>query len=867
MIKKYSLLAMLMLVAQLSNATHNRAGEITYKQISALTYEITLTTYTSTRPGTADRPQLDIYWGDGTFNTVDRFSELYLPDFYKRNTYVYRHTYPGAGTFKISVEDPNRNEGVANIPESVNVKFAISTTLQINPLLGYNNTPILLNPPIDNAAQNRIFIHNPAAFDPDGDSLSYELTECLGDNGNPIPGYLFPESTNIPIYVNPVTGDLVWDAPPKVGIFNVAIAISEWRHGIKIGKIIRDMQIEVRATNNYPPYIYPIDPYCVVAGEYLEFQVNARDSAIDRIEMKATGGPFEVNVSKATFEAINDYANASGIFRWNTVCNHIRKSPYQVIFKAEDHNTEVNLVDIKSTSIQVISPPPTIVSLTPSSNTINISWKFDACDNHVGYRIYRREGTSGFEPGTCQTGLPPETGFKLVKRITDTDLTSWLDNNNGIGLYQGHQYCYRVSAIYADSAESIISNEACENLVNGIPTITRVSVEKTGINNGEIEIRWNAPTEFDNIAAPGPYKYLIYRSEDLWGTNLILIDSIDGINNTKYIDRNLNTKEKYFSYSVAFYNNSPGARFLIGMPQVASAPRLRVEGSDNTVSLRLEKNVPWLDTAMIVYKLNQTTQVYDSIGYATNMTYKDKGLNNGVEYCYFIKTLGKYTATLVTDTIANKSQISCATPVDTVPPCAPVLTVTSLCNDGVNVLRWTNPENTCDEEVVKYNIYFTPVMDGTLELIHTLFDADDTIYNHTLDIGLAGCYLVTAVDSFSNESRNIARVCVDVCHSKYVLPNVFTPDGNSTNDKLTPIESDNVDKVDFKLFNRQGILVFETNDPQINWDGKYKDNGKQVSPGVYYYVCDVYERRLSGLEPRNITGFVHIFYKSNSTNP
>jgi hypothetical protein len=27
---------------------------------------------------------------------------------------------------------------------------------------------------------------------------------------------------------------------------------------------------------------------------------------------------------------------------------------------------------------------------------------------------------------------------------------------------------------------------------------------------------------------------------------------------------------------------------------------------------------------------------------------------------------------------------------------------------------------------------------------------------------------------------------------------------------------------------------------------------------VYYYICDVYERRLSGVELRNITGFIQV---------
>ncbi|MCK7540653.1 MAG: hypothetical protein MZV63_62060 [Marinilabiliales bacterium] len=45
---------------------------------------------------------------------------------------------------------------------------------------------MLLNPPYDKAALGQVFIHNPAAFDPDGDSLSYKLTVCTKEDGKPI---------------------------------------------------------------------------------------------------------------------------------------------------------------------------------------------------------------------------------------------------------------------------------------------------------------------------------------------------------------------------------------------------------------------------------------------------------------------------------------------------------------------------------------------------------------------------------------------------------------------------------------------------------------------------------------------------------
>ena len=44
-------------------ATHNRAGEITYKHVEGLTYEVLITTYTKSS-ALADRPLLYLRWGD-----------------------------------------------------------------------------------------------------------------------------------------------------------------------------------------------------------------------------------------------------------------------------------------------------------------------------------------------------------------------------------------------------------------------------------------------------------------------------------------------------------------------------------------------------------------------------------------------------------------------------------------------------------------------------------------------------------------------------------------------------------------------------------------------------------------------------------
>jgi hypothetical protein len=99
-------------------ATHNRAGEITYRLISGFTYEITINTFTYTLSA-ADRPQLEVQWGDNTTSIAPRVEKLVLPNFYFHNTYKIQHTFPGPGIYEIVVQDPNRNYGVKNIPNSL----------------------------------------------------------------------------------------------------------------------------------------------------------------------------------------------------------------------------------------------------------------------------------------------------------------------------------------------------------------------------------------------------------------------------------------------------------------------------------------------------------------------------------------------------------------------------------------------------------------------------------------------------------------------------------------------------------------------------------------------------------------------------
>lgn len=864
LIGKLLIILILLLMPGILKATHNRAGEITYVQLSDLTFEITITTFTYTL-SFADRDQLEVEWGDNTTSIAPRVDILLLPNFYKRNIYKITHTYPGPGIYRIVVQDPNRNFGVQNIPNSVNVVFSISTILTVNPSMGYNSTPVLLNPPYDKAALGYVFIHNPAAFDPDGDSLSYQLTVCTRDDGKPIENYTLPPATNS-ITVNSVTGDLIWDTPADTGIYNVAMEIQEWRNGVKIGVVVRDMQIEVYRTNNKPPVNSPLKDMCVEVGESIEFLVSATDEDQDRVRLIATSGIFtEIPECPAQFTVVDTIPGySSSMLRWTPCHEAVRNQFYDVIIKSEDLGTDLQLVDIDNMRIKVLGPSPVLITAIPEGKFIRLIWENYGTDAIAGFSIYRRTGVSTFAPDSCTSGIPANTGFVKVGYIDGSNTVSFTDTNNGEGLDFGAEYSYRIVAVYPNGTESKASNEIASTLVSGVPVMTNVSIRTTHPDNGSVYVAWKKPDNLDTIPANGPYEYIIYRADGTMGTNYQQVRSIitADLNDTVFIDTLLNTQARGYIYKIELYNNAPGNRFLIGEPGIASSMFLDISPGDRKARFVINRNVPWINTRYDFFRLNEATMQYDSVGSTNQLNFVDTGLENGKEYCYYVRSYGGYLRPDMPKDLVNFSQTTCTVPVDNEPPCPPVITVTSQCDSLTNTVQWIIEDPECFEDVAGYKVYYKLTYEETLGLIATINDRNIFSYIHWPGEIVAGCYAVTAFDLLGNESEKSVMICVDSCNF-YEIPNVFTPNGDGINDILVAKTSGLVEKIDLKIFNRTGVLIFRTSEPRINWDGTY--NGRIVSPGVYFYQCDVYERRITGLELFHLSGFIHVITEKGAT--
>ncbi|MCU0353855.1 MAG: Ig-like domain-containing protein [Cytophagales bacterium] len=537
----FFLVALGLFCAQRAQATHLRAGQITavrdVTNLNVFTYVITLTLYRETLGVNQPQAELVFRQANGQAIIAQQVVENPVRRLVKNMTeelvFTMRFNFPSPGKYIVSFTEANRTADIVNIANSVNTPFHIETMILVNPALGVNNTPLLLNPPIDAAIVGQRFCHNAAAFDVDGDSLAYRLSVPGQSRTGAVAGYRSPETVGPPLgqqeaggtptfAINPLTGDVCWDAPGSFGIgergfanYNIAFIVEEWRKTtagyVKISETARDMQITVwNHTNRRPEVIVPRDT-CIVAGTDLRAIIRATDP--DRNQQTRISSESAIfsalrsvfpNQSPATLDPSNNSTRpvseyvfqgnpAQSSFRWQTTCQHIRDQPYDVVFKADDEvsllTQPFQLADIKTWRVRVVNPPPVQLQAQaqPENQTIRLTWQPYTCPiPNRSLTIWRKAScaTDSFTPNCNQTA---PAGYTLIGRV-DATQTAFIDSTFDVG----RSHVYRISAgeFHAYSLSEPTPCVATDGRLSGV--ITNPAEKSVFRTNATVTIQANA---------------------------------------------------------------------------------------------------------------------------------------------------------------------------------------------------------------------------------------------------------------------------------------------------------------------------------------------------------------------------------------
>ncbi|HZG01173.1 MAG TPA: hypothetical protein VEY71_09225, partial [Chitinophagales bacterium] len=273
------------LCAFAAQASHMVAGEITYKHLGALDYEVTVVFYKDCGGFVDMGTELTIAsssvsLGLGTShvlnavvmdlevsnicpsqiaNTTCNGGSGTLPGVWM---YVYKGTVtlPNSATDWVFLyEDCCRNAAITNIgtPDS----YGYRLEAHLNTALPSNSSPTFAVLPLPTIYANAPYQYSYAGIDPDGDSLVYTLTDPIDWLSGSLIPYLTPFSPTYPLSTttgavsfNSQTGEIDF-VPNATQVTVFAIKVEEYRFGQLIGSVHRDIQlVVVNGVNGMPTF-------------------------------------------------------------------------------------------------------------------------------------------------------------------------------------------------------------------------------------------------------------------------------------------------------------------------------------------------------------------------------------------------------------------------------------------------------------------------------------------------------------------------------------------------------------------------------------------------------------------------------------
>jgi gliding motility-associated-like protein len=137
---------------------------------------------------------------------------------------------------------------------------------------------------------------------------------------------------------------------------------------------------------------------------------------------------------------------------------------------------------------------------------------------------------------------------------------------------------------------------------------------------------------------------------------------------------------------------------------------------------------------------------------------------------------------------------------------------------------------------------FTNLSNGAILYKWSFGDGDsvitnkkDTVIKHIFNATATFNVCLTAINQYGCDSTVCTPISAIISPLAKV-PNAFSPNGDGVND-IVRVRGYGITKMDWRIYNRWGTLIFKASSLKESWDGKFKG---QVQPqDVYVYVLNI----------------------------
>ena len=97
-------------------------------------------------------------------------------------------------------------------------------------------------------------------------------------------------------------------------------------------------------------------------------------------------------------------------------------------------------------------------------------------------------------------------------------------------------------------------------------------------------------------------------------------------------------------------------------------------------------------------------------------------------------------------------------------------------------------------------------------------------------------YVITVTNQYGCSDSADVLIMVEYVEEIGVA-SAFSPNGDGFNDVLY-VQGAGIKNMEFKIYNRYGQVVFESNDQEFGWDGTFQGKEENTGVFVYYVVYD-----------------------------